>query len=32
MAQALINAQHQVNLTLLPAFLNDEKKDKYTSA
>ena len=28
MAQALINAWHQVNLATLPAFSNDEKEDK----
>ena len=32
MAQALINAQHQVNLATLPAFSNNEKEDKYTAA
>ena len=32
MAQALINAQHQVNLATLPAFSNNEKEDNYTAA
>ena len=32
MAQALINAQHQVNLATLPAFSNSVKEDQYTAA
>jgi TPR repeat protein len=32
MAQALINAQHQVNLATLPAFSNSVKDDQYTAA
>jgi hypothetical protein len=32
MAQALINAQHQVNLATLPAFSNNVKEDQYTAA
>jgi hypothetical protein len=32
MAQALIDAQHQVNLTTLPSFSNEVKEDQYTGA
>ncbi len=32
MEQALINAQHQVNLATLPAFSNNVKEDQYTAA
>ena len=32
MAQALINAQHQVNLAALPSFSDNVKEDKYTAA
>jgi hypothetical protein len=32
MAQASINAQHQVNLATLPAFSNNVKEDQYTAA
>jgi hypothetical protein len=32
MAQALINAQHQVNLATLPAFSNNVKEDQYKGA
>ena len=31
MAQALINAKHQVNLATLPAFSNNVKEDQYTT-
>ncbi len=32
MAQALINAQHKVNLAALPSFSDNVKEDKYTAA
>ena len=32
MAQALVNAQHQVNLAALPSFSDNVKEDKYTAA
>jgi hypothetical protein len=32
MAQALINAQHQVNLATLPAFSKNVKEDQYSPA
>jgi hypothetical protein len=32
MAQALINAQHQVNLATLPSFSNEVKEYQYTAA
>jgi hypothetical protein len=32
MAQALVNAQHQVNLAALPSFSDNFKEDKYTAA
>ncbi len=32
MAQALINAQHQVNLAVLPSFSDNVKEDKYRAA
>jgi hypothetical protein len=32
MAQALINAQHQVNLAALPSFSDNVKEDKYTAS
>jgi hypothetical protein len=32
MSQALINAQHQVNLATLPSFSNEVKEDQYTAA
>ena len=32
MAQALVNAQHQVNLAALPSFSDNAKEDKYTAA
>ncbi len=32
MAQALVNAQHQVNLAALPSLSDNVKEDKYTAA